>query len=595
MPGDDAFGATPTAAGVRFRVWAPNATAVAVAGEFNGWGRTPLAPGDGGVWTAEVAGVRAGEQYRYVLTTPDGELQRIDPYARAVTSSAGRAIVYDEAAFDWGDAPYATPGWSELVIYELHVGTFNDLPGGAVGTLDDAAAKLPYLQDLGVNAVELLPVAEFATDSSWGYNPAVPFAVESAYGGPDALKRFVRAAHAAGIAVLLDVVCNHLGPGDLEFDLWQWDGTPPGCDGGVYFYGDWRQATDWGPRPDYGRDEVRRYLRDNALAWLGDARADGLRFDATAYIRCAHGSGDPADSLPDGWRLLREINEAIASTQPWKIAIAEDMRDEPAVTAPIAQGGAGFGAQWDARFLSTLRGMLTAGDDESRDMAALAGALTHRFGEDAFARVVYTESHDADSNGSTRVPTQIDPGDPTSVWAKKRSTLGAALVLTAPGIPMIFQGQEFLETHWFDDQHPPDWGNVDRHPGIVALYRDLIRLRRDWWDTTRGLRGQGMQLHHVNAADKLVAFHRWSSGGPRDDVVVLANCANRAYDAYTIGLPRGGRWRVRFNGDWAGYDPDFGGHGSFDLDAREEPRDGLPFSGDVGVGPYTAIVLSQDE
>lgn len=160
---------------------------------------------------------------------------------------------------------------------------------------------------------------------------------------------------------------------------------------------------------------------------------------------------------------------------------------------------------------------------------------------------------------------------------------------------MIFQGQEILETHWFDSGFPVDWTNAQRHPGILVLYRDLIRLRRDWWNTTRGLRGQGLQVHHINDADKLIAYHRWDAGGPHDDTVVLVNFANRSFDSYTIGLPRAGSWRVRLNTDWTGYDPSFGDHPSFDLEARAAPRDGLPCSGDVGVGAYSAVVLSQDD
>src|SRR5262249_50086265 len=152
------------------------------------------------------------------------------------------------------------------------------------------------------------------------------------------------------------------------------------------------------------------------------------------------------------------------------------------------------------------------------------------------ARVIYTESHDEDANGHERVPEEIWPGNAGSFFSKKRSTLGAALVFTAPGLPMIFQGQEFLEDQWFHDDDPLDWSKLERYGGIWLLYRDLIRLRRDWYNTTRGLRGQGVHVHHVNNADKVIAFHRWDAGGPRDDVVVLLNMANRAYDNYRIGF-----------------------------------------------------------
>ncbi len=181
-----------------------------------------------------------------------------------------------------------------------------------------------------------------------------------------------------------------------------------------------------------------------------------------------------------------------------------------------------------------------------------------------------------------------------SWFSKKRSTIGAALVFTTPGIPMIFQGQEFLEDQWFHDNDLVDWSKLEHYGGIQLLYRDLIRLRRNWFNTTRGLRGQGAQVHHVNNADKLLAFHRWDQGGPRDDVVVVANLANRSYDSYSIGFPRAGLWRARCNSDWAGYDGTFSDHLSYDAVAGPDGRDGMPFSGNIGIGPYSVIILSQD-
>jgi 1,4-alpha-glucan branching enzyme len=548
----------------------------------------------GGYWQADIAGVAAGERYRYLVESAGIELSpRVDPCAGEIDTAGGerKAVVYDEQSFDWGSAPYETPGWSEMVVYEMHLGTFNELPGQQVGTFADAIAKLPYLADLGINAIELLPPSQFAWTLSWGYNPTDPFAVETVYGGPDALKEFVRSAHALGIAVIVDVVYNHMGT--VDNDLWDFDGgVPP--PGGIYFYPDWRGNTDWGSRPDYGRPEVRRYLTDNALGWLEDYRADGLRFDATASIRSVDGSGDGGQELPDGWLLLQTINDEVESRQPWKIRIAEDMRNDPRITSPTGSGGAGFNSQWDPDFVRTVRRVLCEVRDEDRDMGALAAILQRRFAGDAFSRVVFTESHDADANGGTRVPAEIDPAHPDSVYAKKRSLLGAALVLTTPGIPMLFQGQEFLEAHWFDAGFPVDWSNAQQHAGILALYRDLVRLRRDWWKTTGGLGGQGLEVHHLNDADKLIGYRRWSGGGPLDDTLVLLNFSNRSYPSYTVGAPRGGLWRVRLNSDWSGYDQSFGDQLSLDTEAVNEPRDGLSYSLDVGIGAYTALVLSQD-
>jgi 1,4-alpha-glucan branching enzyme len=171
--------------------------------------------------------------------------------------------------------------------------------------------------------------------------------------------------------------------------------------------------------------------------------------------------------------------------------------------------------------------------------------------------------------------------------------LGAVLALTAPGVPMLFQGQELLEDEWFRDTDPLDWGKKERFSGIFRLYRDLIAMRRDR-ARFRGLQGQGVNVFHVNDADKVIAFHRWDRGGPGDDVVVVLNLANRNHDRYTIGFPRGGTWRVRFNSDGTGYSPDFGNRAGHDTVAGPGERDGLAFRGEIGFGRYSALVLTQD-
>jgi 1,4-alpha-glucan branching enzyme len=209
-------------------------------------------------------------------------------------------------------------------------------------------------------------------------------------------------------------------------------------------------------------------------------------------------------------------------------------------------------------------------------------------------RVIYTESHDEVSNGKSRVPEEIWPGNADSWFSRKRSTLGAALVFIAPGIPMIFQGQEFLEDGFFQDTVPLDWARQQAFIGINHLYRDLIRLRRNWFNQTRGLRGQHINVHCVNNTDKLIAFHRWQNGGPGDDVIVMANFADRSYDSYALGMPRAGQWRVRFNSDWQGYSPDFGNHPGYDTAAGGDPLDNLPFQANLGIGPYSVLILSQD-
>jgi 1,4-alpha-glucan branching enzyme len=578
--------------GVAFRVWAPHAQSVSVIGSFNHWDGTqyPMQAEENGYWYTTVAEAQAGDQYRFLLSTPQGEFQRIDPYAHEVTSSVGNAIVHDPS-FDWQGDDFHLAPWNELVIYELHVGTFNDQEDETQpGQFASVSARLGHLQKLGVNAIQIMPIGEFAGDRSWGYNPAHIFSVEIAYGGPLAFKRFVKRAHQAGIAVILDVVYNHLGPSDL--DLWQFDGWSENDGGGIYFYNDDRAITPWGnTRPDYGRDEVLQYILDNVYMWLNEYHVDGLRFDGTVYIRTPDGPGSV--DLPDGWKLLQEINSLVAQNFPGRITIAEDLQNNKWLTKDVGAGGAGFGAQWDANFVHPIRQAVTAPTDEQRSIAAIRDAIQYRYNDDAFERVIYSESHDEVANGKSRVPEEINPDDPKGWYARKRSTLAAAMVFTAPGIPMLFQGQEFLEGGWFCDTVPVDWDQNNEFHGIVRLYRDLIRLRLNRDGFTHGLCGQFTQVYHLNDELKMIAFQRWDQGGPGDDVVVVANFFHEPQDDYIIGFPSEGTWKLRFNSDWQGYNDDFANHPSTDVSAESGECDGLPWHAAISIGPYSALIFSQ--
>ncbi len=593
------MGAIPHRRGTTFRVWAPHAQAAFVTGTFDDWAgdRTALKrDGDGssGTWSADVPGVGPGAEYRFTLRTADGDLSRMDPYARHVTSSVGDGIVYDPAAFDWGDGEFEMPSWDDLVIYEMHVGSFAPT-GDRAGTFDDAGRRLDYLQRLGVSAIQVMPPFEFAGDISWGYNPSHLFAIESGYGGPDAFKRFVRDAHARGIAVIVDVVYNHLGPSDL--DLWRFDGWSAGNGGGIYFYNDDRAVTPWGEtRPDYGRGEVRTFLRDSAMTWLEEFRCDGLRFDATVHIRTAEGfPGRPGSrALPDGWSFLAWINDEIRTRQPWKVTIAEDLEDDPILVTATSDGGAGFVAQWDAGFIRRVRPALEVDDDDARDIEAVVAAIVGDGRGDPLSRVIYTESHDEVANGLSRVPEAITPGGADGWWAKKRAVLGSALVLTSPGIPMLFQGQELLEDGSFNDAEGLDWEKASTNRGILRLHRDLIALRRARDGSTLGLRGPNVRILRADQEAKVLAMHRWRDGGPHDDTVVIANFADRTIDELPVGFPSPGRWNVRLNSDAASYAADFGSHEANDLDANGPPMDGCAQSGLVSVGPYSVVVLSRE-
>ncbi len=597
----EGMGAIPleTEAGVAFRVWAPHADAVSVVGTFNNWDTSanPLERDDADNWYGVVPSAKPGDEYRFALKRGENEFTRIDPRALRVTNSIGNGIIWKappRASSKKSGTNFTPPTLDQLVVYELHIGTFNTEKEKGPGTFLSTIEKLPYLRDLGINAIEVMPIAEFAGDFSWGYNPAHPYAVESIYGGPEAFLALVEAAHEHGIAVILDVVYNHFGPGDLS--IWQFDGWNENNLGGIYFYNDWRAQTPWGDtRPDYGRGEVRSYIRDNALMWFRDFGVDGLRWDMSVYIRTYRGNtGDPDDDLKEGWGLCQWINEEIHKEFPKAITIAEDLHDSEWIVKGTGAGGAGFNSQWDAAFVHPVRATMIAANDEHRSLDAIIGALKNKYDGDAFKRVVYSESHDEVANGKARLPSEIDASDAAAFHARKRSTLGAALVMTAPGIPMLFQGQELLEDEWFRDEVPIDWSKQERFAGVHALYRDLIALRRNSSGITAGLTGQHIETHHVNHEKKILGFHRWREHGPGDDVIVIVNLSSQPAADYAVGVPAAGTWRVRFNSDAKAYSPDFNNHPAPDATASADPLDGFEYRIVTGLAPYSALILSQD-
>lgn len=526
------LGATLDGDRVAFRVWAPFADEVAVVTDDE---EMALDRHDDGTWSGRLAGGK-GLEYLYRIRNGDDTFDRIDPRARAVTNSNGRSVVTDPS-FDWTDGGFSRPSIDELVIYELHTGTFGD-------DLDGVAARLDHLAESGFTAVEIMPVAEFAGDMSWGYNTALPFAVESSYGGPEALRRLVDRCHAAGLAVIIDVVFNHLGPSDLS--MWRFDGWHDADGGGIYFYNDRRSKTPWGDtRPDYGRPEVRQLFVDNARMWFEEFHADGLRLDSTINIRTV-GGVEGTEELPDGWLLLQELSDLRDHDFPGRILIAEDLQGNEALTQTRDEGGAGFDAQWDADFVHPVRRLLESPADEDRDPQTLVAAVAGPEHRDGWGRVVYTESHDEVANGSTRVVTEINPDDPDAWFARNRALSGLVAALTARGIPMMFQGQEWLEDDYFRDDEPVEWENAELASSELTALRRLIRLRSGRDHGAAGLRGAGFEVVALDDTDDVVAYHRWRDGGSGDDVLVAINLSN---EHRTVELAIPGNWDLAVSTD----------------------------------------------
>jgi 1,4-alpha-glucan branching enzyme len=569
IPYGDALGT-----GVTFRVWAPNATNVTVPGQFNSWSLTAnrlFKEAGTEYWSADLPLARAGQQYKFLL---NGSIWKRDPRGRKVEHTAGNSIVYDQNTFNWSGDARLPVNQSDLVIYELHVGAFYDpTPGsGGPGKFTDAVQKLDYLAGLGINAVELMPVAEFAGDNSWGYNPADPYAVENTgYGGPDGLKSFVKAAHARGIRVLLDVVHSHYGPDQM--DLWGFDN---GATPGIYFYSEPDICcTGWGQRPRFSSQGVRSYIIDNFRMWMDDYHLDGFRWDTVGSMRYY----DPGHvNIPEADSLIQYINNTeIHGLRPGVISIAED-----------ESYGQGFDGEWARGFGDVLIQQVVEGTDANRNM----NTLWNEMNGSGFFRVAYTETHDLvgalNGSGSKRLPTRIQPATPDGYYARKRSMLAAAVVMTMPATPMLFMGQEMLDTTQFSDSNPLNWARTTTYSNVVTFYRDLIHLRRNLDGLSLGLTGPNVTSHVVRNDPpwKLMAFHRWGAGA-NDQVMVIMNFTSTAIPAYRINTwPASGNWYVNLNSDWTRYGSDFGNYGSSVVNVSGS-------SGDVAIGPYSVLILSR--
>jgi maltooligosyltrehalose trehalohydrolase len=424
---------------VRFRVWAPRAKSVSV--QVSDPGRTPAAlePRDRGYFEGTLSGVGPGARYRYVL---DGEKHRPDPASRWQPNGVHEpSVVVDPDAFRWADHSWRGLAQDELIIYELHTGTFT-----AAGTFEAIVSHLSYLKDdVGVTAIELMPVAQFPGSRNWGYDGVYPFAPQAGYGGPAGLKTLVNACHATGLAVILDVVYNHLGPeGNYLSDF------------GPYFTD--RYRTPWGEAVNYDgpdSDEVRHFFLSNALYWITEYHVDGLRLDAV------HGIFDFSAT-----HILQELAEAVHAEarrlgRTVQIIAESDLNDSRLI-APAAQGGYGLDAQWNDDFHHALHTIVTGErggyyEDFGR-LDQLATAIRRGYvyagqysrsrrrkhgnspeGRPARQFVVFAQNHDQIGNRAV--------GDRLSAQLSAEALkVVAATVLLSPNLPLLFMGEEYGET-----------------------------------------------------------------------------------------------------------------------------------------------------
>ena len=575
------LGANVGAAGVTFRVWAPHATAARVSGDFTA---SPISMTalSGGIFEASSPLAHAGSLYSFSLDTADGTLARLDPYCRQLVGAS--CAVVDPSSYTWRTPTFTRPTRAQSVVYEMHVGSFSVPASAPYGTFASDAAALPSLAALGVNVVELMPIQSFGSKpNTWGYNPQLYFAPRPELGSADDLRRFIDTAHSLGIAVWMDTVVNHCDSWS-QAPLRCFDGQCADGGAGIYFFGPGSYATTpWGPRPDYTSSEVSTMLLGAASTWMNEFHGDGFRWDSTSNIRALDGTGQ----TPGGKQLLTNLNDQIHAAGGF--SVAEDLKGYAAITQSTTSGGFGFDAQWDG-FGYTVDAQLTVAADASRDLGQIQNALTSNYAGDPYARLIFTEDHDTVGNGGSRLPSAIDPANPTSFAARKLSIDGAVLLLTSPAVPMLFQGQEALATGTFANPPAPLAAPTTQGSEILAFYKDMIALRRNTTGGAGGLGDTGLEIFQRNDAAKVIAYRRY--GTSNEDVIVIVNLMNKAYTEYDIGVADAGPWRVRLNTDNPSYSDDFAAGQTGSITARAGAKDGKPFTLPLILGAYSAMVLT---
>ncbi|WP_258868483.1 alpha amylase C-terminal domain-containing protein [Arthrobacter sp. RT-1] len=521
---------------------------------------------------------------------------------------------------------------NDLIVYQFHVGVFSaldqagrDIRPYRVAKFLDALERIEYLADLGVTAIQPLPLVEFQGEWSLGYNGTDIYSPEMDYCigpadiapylarlnallakkgfpplGPDdvggqveQLKAFIDVCHLYGIAVIPDVVYNHAGGGFDGQSIDHFDfPASPNNQNNLYFSG---TGYAGGRVFAFDRPEVRQFLIDNASMFLQEYHADGLRFDEVSVIE-NYG----------GWSLCQDMTQTLHFLKPSAVLIAEYWNNprEHAIRQP--PHGMGFDLSYADGIRNTVRGALAearAGADAQVDLVPLHHALGQNPQNTPPTRMYNClENHDLvlDGDGDhrwPRIPLLADATDSRSWYARSRSRVVTGILLTAPGVPMLFMGQEFLEDRLWSDNPTRadrfiDWAAMVTDPTRADFHRctkDLISLRR----SQPALRGGATNSYHVDTLNRVLAFHRWVPGQGRDLVIVIS-LSESTHTAYSLGFPATGQWQELFNSDYYDHFPNpwvQGNHGR--TIAYPTPMHGLPASAEITIPANTILIFAQ--
>jgi 1,4-alpha-glucan branching enzyme len=630
-----------TGEGATFRVWAPAAREVRALWDYI---KTPeglwradktakLQQSGDGSWGGFVPGLKAGDRYMYYVVGPAGGTEGLkrDPYARDLTDDPMwpecQCILTDPKSFPWHDQEFRLPLFHDLVIYQLHIGVWYIPAGRNNGTFLDVVEKLPYLKALGINAIQPLPVVEFPTMFSLGYNGVDYFSPETDYGIRDSdpalnsylaainqnllsinpnfkpyrqqdiqgtanqLKLMIDMCHVYGIAVLFDVVYNHAGGDFGEQSIYFFDRKPYGNPNDSLYFSDrgWAGGLVFA----YWNDNVKQFLIDNARFYLTEYHSDGFRYDEVSVIKNEGGE--------HGWLFCKYVTDTCRYVKPEAIHIAECWPVEDAIVRSTSQNGAGFDATQNDGLRDAIRsaiGQTSQGAAAFVDMERIAREIVSPVLNDTWRAVQCTENHDIVRNGrGLRIPRIADSSNSHSWYARSRSRVALGLVLTSAGIPHLFMGQEFLEDkQWHDEPNSPfqiSWDGLNQGNKPMVDYLRFTREIIESRNRLKGLRGSGINIFHVHNNNRVLAFHRWVPGEGHD-VIVVASLNDSTHFNYALGFPRNGYWKEEFNSDvydtWV--NPGVVGNGG-GIDVNGSGMHGLPFSALITIPANRIVILSR--
>ena len=583
--------------GVRFAVWAPNARGVSVVGDWNYWseGADLLRPlGSSGIWEGVAANATEGQRYKLSVAGADGiTRQKADPFAAfAEAPPENASIVYRSRYVVVGRrlaraAPRdrsARPARSRSTRYTPGRGSRGSRGGSS------RPSSFPYVAGLGFTHVELMPVMQHPYAPSWGYQVSGYFAPQSTFGAPDDFRALVDAFHAAGIGVMLDWVPAHF-PRD-EWALARFDGTA------LYEHEDPKRGShpDWGTLIfNLGRNEVRNFLLANALYWVKEFHADGLRVDAVASMLYLDYSREPGEWVPNeqGGRenleavaFLRELNEVLHAREPGVAVIAEESTDWPGVSRPTSMGGLGFTFKWNMGWMNDTLSYVQHDSIHRRfHHDELTFSLVYAWDEN----FVLPLSHDEVVHGKRSLLSKL-PGDRWQQLATLRALYG--LMWSHPGKQSLFMGGELGEWEEWSEGRSLHWGLLDDpdHAGVQAVVRDLnaiYRAQPALWEID--FRPEGFAWLAGDARDEnVIAFARFAADG--SPLVSRRESLPRRAGGLAATAPRGGRWVEVLNTDSRFYAGSDVGNG-LGIDAEAVPLHGQPFSAAVTLPPLATVWL----